>query len=254
MAFEAYIEEARRALDRVSREQGGAIRGAAAIVARSLEAGGVLHAFGAGHSHLLAEEAFYRAGGLTAINPILDGRLIFLEGALESTRAEREVGYATRLLDDEDVRPGDAAIVASNSGRNVVPVEMALEFKRRGVGVVAITSLAHSRVVDARHASGRKLFEIADVVIDTGTPVGDASITLPDTTLRMGPLSTILGAAIVNSIIIETAQQLVRAGRQPPVLPSANLDTTTEEDLARALAPYADRIRYIDVPAEWIDR
>ena len=94
MAFETYIEEARRALDRLAREEAGSIRAAAAAVADALEAGGVLHVFGAGHSHILAEEAFYRAGGLAAINPILDRRLMFFDGVMASTQAERETGYA----------------------------------------------------------------------------------------------------------------------------------------------------------------
>ena len=250
MAFEIYLEEARRAIDRLARDETAAIRAAAAVVADALAAGGVLHAFGSGHSHMLAEEAFFRAGGLAAVNPVFDRTLQFFDGALESTRAEQESGYAARILDREDVRAGDAALVASNSGRNVVPVEMALGLQARGVKVIAITSLAHSRAVAARHVSGRKLYEIADVVIDTGTPVGDAAIALPGTTLRMGPLSTIVGAAAVQSIVIEAAALLVSRGEEPPVFPSANLDTTTDEDLARTMARYAGRIHYLRMPRE----
>jgi uncharacterized phosphosugar-binding protein len=248
MAFETYLEEARRALHRLEREGGGSIRAAAAAVADALEAGGVLHVFGAGHSHILAEEAFYRAGGLAAINPILDRRLMFFDGVLACTQAEREPGYARRILEQEDVRAIDAAIVVSNSGRNAVPIEMAVELQARGVKVIAITSLTHSRAVAARHALGRRLFEIADIVIDTGTPAGDAAMAVPGSELRMGPLSTVLGAAIVHAIQIEAAALLVQRGHEPPVLASANLDTTLQEDLERTLARYAGRIRYLDVP------
>ena len=139
----------------------------------------MLHVFGTGHSHILAEEAFYRAGGLAAINPILDRRLMFFDGVMASTQAERETGYAGRILEREDVRAGDAAIVASNSGRNAVPIEMAVEFQRRGVKVIAIASLTHSRAGHSRHALGRRLFEIADIVIDTRIPAGDAAIAIP---------------------------------------------------------------------------
>jgi len=248
MAFEAYLAEARRALERLSGQQGGSIAAAAAAVTSALEADGVLHVFGCGHSHLLAEEAFYRAGGLAAVNPILDPRLMFLEGALASTHAERESGYAARILEREDVRAVDAAIVASNSGRNAVPIEMALEFRARGVKVIAITSVAHAQTVAARHASGRRLFEIADIVVDTGIAAGDAAITLPGSALKMGPLSTVVGAAIVHAIVIEAAALLVQRGHDPLVLPSANLDTTSHEDLERILSRYAGRIRYLDVP------
>jgi uncharacterized phosphosugar-binding protein len=247
MAFEMYLEEARRALNRLASDEANSIRAAAAAVADALESGGVLHVFGAGHSHILAEEAFYRAGGLAAINPILDRRLMFFDGVMASTYAERETGYAARILEQENVRAGDVAIVASNSGRNAVPIEMAIELQARGVKVIAITSLTHSRAVPSRHALGRRLFEIADIVIDTGTPAGDASIEVPDSALRMGPLSTVVGAAIVHAIQIETATRLVERGEEPPVLASANLDTTSQDDLERTLARYAGRIRYLDV-------
>lgn len=247
MAFEIYIEEARRALNRLGNEEAASIRAAAAAVADALEAGGVLHVFGTGHSRLLAEEAFFRAGGLAAINPILDRRLMFFDGVMASTCAEQETGYAARILEQEDVRAGDAAIVASNSGRNAVPIEMAVELQARGVKVIAITSLTHSRSVASRHALGRRLFEIADIVIDTGTPTGDAAIEVPETSLRMGPLSTVVGAAIVHAIQIEAAALLVERGGEPPVLASANLDTTLQDDLERTLARYAGRIRYLDV-------
>jgi uncharacterized phosphosugar-binding protein len=196
----------------------------------------------------LAEEAFYRAGGLAAINPILDRRLMFFDGVMASTEAEREPGYAGWILEREDVRAADAAIVASNSGRNAVPIEMAIELQKRGVKVIAITSLTHSRSVAPRHALGRRLFEIADIVIDTGTPAGDAAIVLSGSAIRMGPLSTVVGAAIVHAIQIEAAALLVHRGQTPPVLASANLDTTSRDDLERTLARYAGRIRYLDVP------
>jgi uncharacterized phosphosugar-binding protein len=253
VAFEAYFDAAHRALERVAREQGESIRRAAALVADALVAGAVLHVFGAGHSHLLAEEAFYRAGGLAAVNPILDRRLIFLDGVLESTRAEREPGYAVEILEREDIRSKDAAIVISNSGRNNVPVEMALGLQARGVSVIGVTSVEHSRAVAPQHESGRKLYQIADVVIDTSIPAGDAAIVLPSTTTRMGPLSTLVGAAIVHSVSIEAAALLVERGMTPPVLVSANLDTTSQEDLERMLAAYADRIRYLDVPRRRVE-
>ena len=250
MAFEIYLDQARQALARLRADEGASICAAAAAVAGALEADGVLHVFGAGHSHLLAEEAFYRAGGLAAVNPILDRRLMFFDGVMASTEAEREPGAAMRILEREDVRAVDAAIVASNSGRNAVPIEMALGLQARGVKVIAITSLAHSRAVAARHASGRRLYEIADIVIDSGIPAGDAAVELPGTTLRMGPLSTVVGAAIVHAITIEAAALLAQRGLEPPVLASANLDTTSRRDLERTLARYAGRIRYLDVTGE----
>ncbi|MGE0867318.1 MAG: sugar isomerase domain-containing protein [Kofleriaceae bacterium] len=247
MTFVAYLGQLQWVLDRIRREQADDIVAAGRLVADALDAGGILHAFGTGHSHLIAHEAFYRAGGLSAVNPILDERLIFLKGALESTRAERETGLAAAILAREDVQPIDAAVIISNSGRNAVPVEMALELRARGVKLIAITNLSQSSEMSSRHASGKRLFELADIAIDTCVPRGDAAVRLPGLDAPMGPSSTVAGAAIMNSIIIEAASALLARGKQPPILPSANLDSTSEQTLRDRLGSYAARIRYLDV-------
>lgn len=143
MSFETYIDKLQALLEKIKVEQSQAIKAAGHLVADALVKDGVVHTFGTGHSHLIADEAFFRAGGIAAINPILDERLIFLKGALESTRAERVPGFARYLLDTQQVGPSDVAILISNSGRNNVPVEMALELKNRGIKVIAITSGQH---------------------------------------------------------------------------------------------------------------
>jgi len=246
MSFESYLEGLRAILDRLEREQADSIQLAGGLVAAALVSGGIVHAFGSGHSHLIADEAFFRAGGIAAVNPILDERLIFLEGALESTRAEREIGLASRLIERESVRPADAAIIISNSGRNAAPIEMAREMKARGVKVVAITNVRQSREAAPRHPSGKRLFELADVTIDNCAPQGDAMLSLPGLDSRVGAASTVAGAAIINSIMIEAVTELLRRGERIPILPSANLEGVTEETLLQALRPYRSRIRYID--------
>jgi uncharacterized phosphosugar-binding protein len=195
---------------------------------------------------MIAEEAFYRAGGLTAVNPILDERLAFFHGALESTRAEREEGYARALLSREQIAPEDTAILISNSGRNSAPVEMALEMKLRGIETIAITNVTQSARATSRHSSGKRLFEVADIVIDTCLGEGDAVLKLHGVAQPVGPSSTVAGAAVMNSIMIEAAAELVRMGKQAPVFPSANLASTTEETLSALFRPYRDRIRYLD--------
>lgn len=247
MSLIEYIDGLQAVLERIKREQASNIRDAGGLVADALSAGGIVHAFGTGHSHLIADEAFFRAGGIAAVNPILDERLIFLKGALESTRSEQESGFARSLIEREQIRPEDVAIIISNSGRNAAPIEMALEMKARGVKVVAITNLEQSKLSDSRDASGKKLFQLADVTIDNCVPAGDALLPLPGLASRIGPSSTVAGAAIINSIIIEAVAELLRRGATVPVLPSANVEGVSEETLRNILAPYKGRIKYLDV-------
>jgi uncharacterized phosphosugar-binding protein len=252
MTFSSYIDGLQAVLERIKREQAHNIALAGGLVADALAAGGVVHTFGTGHSHLIADEAFFRAGGIAAVNPILDERLIFLKGALESTRAERESGLARALLEGEGVLPEDVAIVISNSGRNAAPVEMALEMKARGVRVIAITNVGQSRATAPRHASGKRLYELADVAVDNCVPVGDALLELPGLNSRVGPSSTVAGAAVINSIIIEAVVELLRRGVAAPVLPSANVEGVAEGTIEEMLSRYRGRIKYVDVggPAE----
>lgn len=247
MFFERYIEELQNVLARIKKEQIHAIEAAGQLIADTLVVGGVIHTFGTGHSHLIADEAFFRAGGIAAINPILDERLIFLKGALESTRAERVAGFARSLIERENPGQSDAAIIISNSGRNLVPVEMALEMKARDIKVIAITSVEQSRASVALHSSGKRLFELADVTIDNCVPPGDALLALPGLRSRIGPSSTVAGAAIINSIMIEGVAETLRRGKEVPVLPSANIDGVTEETLKDLLSRYQGRIRFLDL-------
>jgi hypothetical protein len=191
----------------------------------------------------MAEEAFFRAGGLAPVNPILDARLQFFHGALESTSAERRTGYAAGILAREELRPEDVAIVISNSGRNAVPVEMAEEMKSRGLKVIAITNVRQSEASPARTASGKRLFEVADLAIDNCVPPGDAVLELPGTAGKIGPASTVSGAAIINAIMIEAALEMIRMGLPVPLLPSANT-ASSDEPLTAILQRYSPRIRY----------
>lgn len=239
-----YIDALHGVLESIRRTQMEVIEEAGRRAGDALAAGGILHVFGTGHSHMMAEEAFFRAGGLAPVNPILSPRLVFLEGALASTRAERESGYAGQLLEKEDIRQGDVMIVVSNSGRNAAPVEMALAMRERGVAVIAITNVRQSRETASRHSSGRRLFELADVVIDNCVPPGDAVLRLPGLANPIGASSTVAGAAIINLISIAAARRLQDAGVEVPVLLSANVGESGDEALQRTLSRYAGRIRY----------
>jgi uncharacterized phosphosugar-binding protein len=239
--FEQYLDALVALVTRIRDEQSLQIRKAAQLITDTLIADGLVHTFGTGHSHLLAEEAFFRAGGLVAVDPIRDYRLMMLEGAIASTRAEREHGLARSILVRHEIRPGDVAVIISNSGRNAVPIEMALEMRAREAKVVAITSLAQSGAATSRHASGKRLFELADVVLDNGVPEGDALIRVPGIDWPIGPASTVAGAALMNGVLVEAAALAAARGRRVAVLRSANLEEGNAE-LERSLEPYRDRV------------
>ena len=210
------------------------IQSAAALICAAYRNGGKVHAFGTGHSHMLAEELFYRAGGLVDINPIIfDGLTVHNDPEL-STSLERLPGLAAAILDSHEISAGDVLIAGSNSGGNAAIVEMAHLARARGASVIAVTSLSHANSESAREA-GARLHDHADVVIDTGGRVGDAAISIDGFDKRVAPTSTVIAAAVVNTIVAEVVEQLVAAGERPGVYMSANL-SGGDADNARLLA------------------
>ena len=218
-----YLEHVSGLIERVRAEEWDAIEAAAHLVADALAEGRGIHAFGSGHSHMLAEEMFYRAGGLVDVRPILFEGLMLHADAPLSTNLERLPGLAAILLDGHGVEAGDVLLVFSNSGRNPVTVELAEAARARGVGVIAITSRRHSESTTPR-GGGARLFEVADVVIDNGGEPGDAAIHVPGFDRAVAPTSTAVGAAIVNAIVAEAVALTVDAGIAPRVFASSNID------------------------------
>lgn len=219
----AYLAEIRRLLERVETSQATAIATAADMIADALATGHMWHVFGTGHGHMLAEEVFYRAGGLMAVNAILDSALMLHDGALASSQVERLPGYAALVLSKHTIEPGDVMLIASNSGRNAVPIEAALEAKQRGLKVIVLTSMAHSQAVTSRHASGKKLYELADVVLDNCGRPGDAALEVEGLPGRLCPTSTVIGATLLHWLVHEVVQRLVACGIMPDVTISANV-------------------------------
>lgn len=241
-AGHSYLDETVRLLTKVRDEQNSAIHEAADLVARAVSAGGLVHLFGTGHSHLLAEELFYRAGGLAQINPILVDALMLHAGAARSTRIERLSGLAEALLDQEPTGPEDVMIVVSNSGRNATSVEMALAARSRGMSTIAVTSIRHATAPGARQSEGRRLHEVVDVVLDNQGEPGDACLTLGGLQQRIGPTSTVVGAAMLNAVVAESAELMISRGHKPDVFASSNMaegDATNEALINR----YAPRVR-----------
>jgi len=240
----AYYQALMRLLGTIQRGQYATIDKAARLATESLLADGVLHVFGSGHSHAVAEEAFHRAGGLVPVNLIQESFLTPQTPPSISGQLERVPGIARVLVEAFDLRRGEVLVVISNSGINAVPVEMALEARERGLQVVAITSLGHSQQSASRHPSGRRLFEAADVVIDNGAPPGDAAVAYPGSAVRVGAVSQVAGAYIMNSLVCRVVELFLERGQTPPVYLSANVSGGDQHN--RALeARYRPRIRLL---------
>ena len=173
----------------------------------------MIFSFGSGHSRFIAGELHFRAGGLVPVMSIDDpGRGV----------AERLEGYGQLLVDRYEISAGDCTVVISNSGINPLPIELAEAARARGSSVVAVTSSGVSSGLPARHSSGRKLYEVADFVLDTGVPAGDAVVPLDGYAWSVAPVSTLISVGLLNSIIAQVARNLVAAGVAPPVLASVN--------------------------------
>ncbi|WP_053174976.1 sugar isomerase domain-containing protein [Nonomuraea sp. SBT364] len=222
-----------------------AIEKAAGLFTRALTRGGVIQAFGSGHSEAVAMEIAGRAGGLVPTNR-LALRDIVLYGdapreALDRYDLERDPAVARAILDAAPVHDDDLFVIISNSGVNGVVVELATLVKQRGHDLIAITSLAHSDAVTSRHPSGRKLADLADVVLDNRAPYGDAVLPLPDGGAT-GAVSTITSALIAQLVVARTVRDLLDAGQVPPVYLSANVPEGDAHNL-KLEALYAGRIR-----------
>ncbi len=223
-----------------------AIGRAAQCVARALRGGGVVHLFGTGHSHMLAEEVFFRAGGLAPIDAMLDERVVLSGGAMRSAEAERTPGVAAAIASRYDLRPCDVGVVISHSGRNAAPVEMALLMRERGIPVIGVTSLAHSKALPPLRPPGARLYEVADFVIDTGCPYGDAAVRGPGLAYPTGATSTIVGAVAVQCVILGAIEMLVEEGEAVVNLPSANIEHGEAVGAAmREFAKFRGRIRHL---------
>ena len=231
-------------IERLHDEQLGQIREAGSLVADVLRADRLVHVFGTGHSHMLAEEGLYRAGGLAPVNAILESGLMLHEGAAVSTRLEKLPGYSPVVADKYGFEEGDLLIVISNSGVNAAPVEIALLAREAGLKVLAICSIAYSRSVKPRPGVSARLYEVADLTLDNLGEPGDAVVEVDGTGLKVGPTSTVIGAALLNAVFVEAACALAAEGTEPPVYRSGNMPGATEHN-RRLIERFGGRIRHL---------
>ncbi len=205
------------------------IQQAADAFAQTILAGRMVHLFGSGHSRILVEEMWPRYGSFPGFNPIVELSLSFhnlvvgANGQRQAMFLENVSGLAGRILRNFDMTSQDSALVVSSSGCNIVPIEMAEGFKQRGIKVVAIISRLHSEASTSQHPSGKKLQDFADIVLDTGAPVGDAMVKLDGLDTPVAPGSTVGGCLLVNTMKAEVADRLTKAGKPPKVLTAGAL-------------------------------
>jgi uncharacterized phosphosugar-binding protein len=243
-----YIDEVYKSVEKIKATQIKNIQEAATLIANSLlkEEDSVFHVFGCGHSHMAAEELFYRAGGLACVNPILPSELMLHEGALKSSYYERNEDIIKLIFDRYDLRQGECIIIVSHSGRNGAPIEAAIEAKRRGLKVVAITSKEYKQKTFSRHSSGKFLEDITDIVIDNCGHYGDAVLKIKKDTLEISfsPLSTVLNTIILNMIEAEIVSIMIKKNLVPPVFLSGNIEGAEEHNL-KLIEKYKKRVKHL---------
>lgn len=245
MYTQRFFDEIRRNLEAVEKTQADSIRAAAVKLVDTIVSGHSVFVFGCTHAGILAQEMFYRTGGLAVINPLLppgltcDVRPITLTSALE-----RLPGFGTKILENAPVKAGDMLVIHSVSGRNSVPVDMAIKAKEMGVYTVALTNVDYSSQSKSRHPSGLRLYEACDMTIDNCGIFGDAAVNVEGLPEKVGPTSTIIGAAILNAVAIEAVAEFIARGITPPVFLSANIDGGDAHN-ARIMQEYKDQIHYL---------
>ena len=239
-----YITENQKIIEKIATEGAENIEKTAELFSDALINDRKIYLFGTGHSHMLAEELFYRAGGLVKIQPILSPPLMLHISASDSTIAERVEGIAEKLFNEYGIKENDIIVIISNSGRNGVIVDMALLCKENGVKVVALTNLRHTYSGESRHKSGKRLCEIADIVLDNFGCVGDACIEVDGVEGKICPTSTVSGALILNAIVSEAVDICAKNGFVPEHFASSNVDGGDEIN-NKILEKYKQEIKHL---------
>ena len=236
----AYMNEISNILEEVYEKNKDAIKVAAQKMAETIMKDNLVHIFGTGHSSLLATEMYSRAGGLASVNPILDANALMDFGGERSCQMERTSGISPVLYDLYDIKPEDMVIVISNSGRNAMPIEMAMKAKEKGNFVIVLTSYEVSKKAQSRHSSGKKLYEFADVILDNCGKFGDCCLKVGN--YDTGAISTITGAFILHTVETEATKIMNDAGFKPYIFQSQNIDGY---DNTAIVSKFKNRIKHL---------
>jgi uncharacterized phosphosugar-binding protein len=251
----AYFEKTTAMLKALRETELEKIEKAAALCAERIQKGGLVFLFGNGHSRMMCEEMIPRQGCFPGFVAMVElslsnhANIIGTNGLRAPLHLEKYEGYAEEILKGFRFGPDDAMIVISTSGIRPVAIEMALGAKKRGLPVIAILSVTHSRQAPSGHSSGKKLADIADLVIDNMCPAGDCVIELPGLEWRTGPTSTVTGAMIINMIRCGTAQRLLEKGCKPTLLPSHQFvgNTSAQDQLEKFYEEYRKSLAHLFV-------
>ena len=235
-----YWDRIKELTDQVFLKETEILKLASGKVAEAIERQRVIYVFGSGHSAILCEELFYRAGGMAAVSPIFVPDLLLANGAVRSSRVERLNGYAQTFMESQPIEPGDLIFVISTSGRNGVPLDVAAIAKERGAYVIGLTSESFSKSQPSRHSSGLRLMDIANLSIDNLCPIGDGCLTMEDG-VSFEPASTIIGGVILHTIFAGAVRILEEKGVECPIFASGNVEGGAAFNL-RLLEQYKNRI------------
>lgn len=220
-----YVAHIKDVLDHLVASQWDAIHMASDRISEAIQQDHSVYVFGASHAGILAQELFYRTGGLALINPIMPKEVLLdVRPVTQTSNMERLDGYGTIIFDHSGAKAGDVLIIHSVSGRNTIAIDMALQARKQQVYVIAITNMAYSTKVESRHASGKKLYELADLVIDNCGEFEDSCTHIEGVDQKVAPTSTVIGATIVNAMVIQIVEKLLAKGIEPPIFHSANVD------------------------------
>ena len=235
-----FTSQVKELIDIVYEKENQNIKDAAELIFDSIKDKGVLHVFATGHSHMLAEEMFYRAGGLVTIDPILRPFLMQHEGAISSTKFERLTGIAKIVYDGLDIMENDPFIVVSNSGINAVPIEFAQIAKANNHKVIVITSVESSKKLKSRTSDNKHLYECGDIIIDNHVPNGDGIVETKYG--NIGAVSSIVSSYIAQSLVLEIVNLFIENNITPPIYMSANLEGGDEHN-KKIYEEYRQRIK-----------
>ena len=255
----AFLDRSRELIDRITETQLGAITEAARMCADAIAAGGLVHCFGTGHSRIPVEELFPRHGSFPGFHEIVELSLTFhnqvvgANGQRQAMWLERVEGFGEVILRNFYFGPDDCFLIFSNSGVNAVVIDVALGAKRRGMPVIAVVSVEHCTRTGPKHSSGKTLLDIADLVIDNGTPAGDAMVTVEGIEDPVAPGSTLAYAAIVNALKAQVAEELARRG-QPPTILSSSILIGAEVAAQRFDALYDEYSRRVARLYDWPEK